>query len=171
MCAKILLFKNICIIWVHRIKDSVEKHCGYSKDCHGPDKWVFCPIWISPFITELPLFHSLFYNFVLTTKEIKAPKFNALKCNSDLTTQKQRVTARGLSEFIPLALLDSPAFRKYVIAHATCIAASKRAESGELGILFLVSFFGNGPTYNTILRHLTCLCFRFTRQYNEVSKS
>lgn len=76
-------------------KQNKTQQCGYSKDCHGTDKWVFCPIQISlitsVFIIEAPLFCSSFYNFVPTTKEIKAPKLNARQCNSDLTTLKQRV--------------------------------------------------------------------------------
>lgn len=33
--------------------------------------------------------------FVPTTKEIKAFEFNAIQCNSDLTTLKQRVRIEG----------------------------------------------------------------------------
>lgn len=80
-------------------KQNKTQQCGYSKDCHGTDKWVFRPIQISlitsVFIIEAPLFCSSFYNFVPTTKEIKAPKFNARQYNSGLTTLKQRVGTEG----------------------------------------------------------------------------
>ena len=104
-----LAFGDLPITSAHKDKRLRNKNiCGYSKDCHGTDKWIFCPIQISSInamlIVETPLFYSLLPSFVPTTKEIKTPMFNAVQCNSDLTTPKQRVRPRGLSEFPSLVL-------------------------------------------------------------------
>lgn len=55
-------------------------------------------------IIAAPLFYSLFYSFVPTTKEIKASKFNAVQSNPNLTSLKQRVRTEGTAWIFLLAL-------------------------------------------------------------------